>query len=389
MTTRQFSLRFVIFLTPILLYMSITMGLPLAVGEFRPLEWVTEAQESDEVLFARGYRDDFVPFKFLSVIRRQPELLILGSSRVMQFRAGMFERSSSELYNAGGAAANIYEARNFLYALPHEALPAVLILGIDQDWFNPQNSASVPRTQENPLGVRFEFSFNDILNYSRQLLLSIVRNPGYFDSLLVATFADSDARIRVGVKAVTEGIGFRSDGSIRYSTEVTEVLSTQTRLSDANLRLDTGGLRFEYASDYAREPLAVLHELLAYCTQNNIRVVAFLPPYAPSIYKRLAGEGNHRYLEKLTPVLRELFEQYDYPFADFADAGMLSPRGDDNFIDGFHGGERVYAALLLALYEQDSTVLSQFVDAENLELLLAQPGGHPLLLFDDDQVTAN
>ena len=62
-----------------------------------------------------------------------PEIVSLGSSRVMQFRDSHF---SGSFVNAGGAMNSIAEGRDFLeYIVDNDNLK-LLIIGVDFWWFN-------------------------------------------------------------------------------------------------------------------------------------------------------------------------------------------------------------------------------------------------------------
>src|ERR1700722_4483896 len=72
----------------------------------------------------------------------KPEILILGSSRVMQYRKEFFSRS---MLNAGGAMNSINEGFSFVTDSFNEVAPKVLIMGLDYWWFSANYKATSQR----------------------------------------------------------------------------------------------------------------------------------------------------------------------------------------------------------------------------------------------------
>jgi hypothetical protein len=64
-----------------------------------------------------------------------------------------------------------------------------------------------------------------------------------------------------------------------------------------------------------------------------------MPPYAPSINEFMALNGNYEYINQASIEISRLFIGLDYKYFDFT--SMESTR-DSQYIDGFHGDEKVY-----------------------------------------------
>ena len=79
-----------------------------------------------------GNRD--LAFKTISANLRQPHILAAGSSRVLQFRDQFFNRHPDEFYNVGAPAWALDQVEQLLHDLTYT--PRILILGLDQAWFN-------------------------------------------------------------------------------------------------------------------------------------------------------------------------------------------------------------------------------------------------------------
>ena len=55
---------------------------------------------------------------------------------------------------------------------------------------------------------------------------------------------------------------------------------------------------------------------MGFCRKNQIEVVAFIPPFAPSVIDKMEEGGNHTYLAKVAPSVQEIFDVYGYEFYD-------------------------------------------------------------------------
>ena len=102
-----------------------------------------------------------------------------------------------------------------------------------------------------------------------------------------------------------------------------------------------------------------------------------MPPYAPSVYERMAESGNYGYFDWIIPILTELCEPYGYEVYDFS---YMPDTLDEEYVDGYHGSDRVYARLALHLAEESET-LAGLIDTDYLNAALA-PSSSPLRLAE-------
>ena len=94
-------------------------------GEAMPLEWVARMQMGDApVLYRPRYGNRDLDFKTISANLRQPEIMTVGSSRVLQFRSQFFDQQPREFYNAGAPAWTLDQVVELLQRLDvHAARP--------------------------------------------------------------------------------------------------------------------------------------------------------------------------------------------------------------------------------------------------------------------------
>ena len=110
-------------------------GMAWHSGEALPIATVAEIQVQDNtVIFGSSQIESIMGYKLERYRRRLPSILILGSSRMMQARDRFFTKAPESVYNAAGPGWGLPTIIQFYERLPQP--PEIVILGIDQFWFN-------------------------------------------------------------------------------------------------------------------------------------------------------------------------------------------------------------------------------------------------------------
>lgn len=361
---KRFILKLSLFLLPFVTW----LGLPIAVlvrgGELTPVDTVIarQATHDETILFGPAYTNPDKIYKYRATRHRDPLLLALGSSRVMQLRADFFRRPE-DFFNAGGAVSHVRHFRRFLEALPESSRLQLVVIGLDAWLFNPNypnddGGAHLYAHEESALNTiqrKWRAIYDDVFS-SKKLRLSALASP---------TGA-------VGINAIVHGNGFRNDGSYRYGTRLDQPDSLDfwdPGFADTRERMRTGTRTMEPSADILPAALDEIRELLVYCRRRHIAVIALIPPYAPSIARDLRASPRWSYMTKLTAALRPIFDKEGGTLGDFTDVSALGT-ADDEFIDGLHGSEKTYARIMISISEA-SPVLMKWVDADALRSRLA------------------
>lgn len=282
----------------------------------------------------------------------------MGTSRTMQFRHYFFNPAFT-FYNAGGGISNIHE---FLYFLEQtQATPQVLIISLDQYFFNSVWVGT------NSVTCDYKYSCSPTT-----MLLSNMRS--IYGKLI-------DGRIRltqlrkssnIGLLAKCDGEGFRQDGSYFYNRIINNPsLSKDFQFQDTYLQIEEGSRRFVYNDSVCQYSVEILDCFLTYCYNHSIEVIAYLPPYAPAVWKKMIATGNYSYMTRIDRVIRPLFEKYKYTLYDFSD-GETFGSNNVEFIDGFHGSEKTYLRMMLEMIRKDSSISSYFKDTLVLKEIISE-----------------
>ncbi|MEG1069890.1 MAG: hypothetical protein RSE27_06765 [Ruthenibacterium sp.] len=354
-----------LFMTPIFLLCGVFYAGLLRSGELADSAALADAAASGEVaLFGLAYRDDTRAYKQRVAAQKGAEFLVLGTSRAMQFRGDFFKTDS--FYNAGGATAYLPQMLFFLQSLPKESLPKHLLLVLDQYFYNETWGNADNERDTAP----FVFQKADI-GYSFRRMLT-----GYPDSKYSLRQVLQTPPGVYGMSAAGKSAGFYADGSYTYGTALLHPeQALDYGFKNTLSRIDRGIDRFEYGDVVSAENVAATKELLQFCAENGIAVTAILPPYAPTVWQTMQASGHYGYIGGILPALTPLFAQYNFEVFDYSN---LPETNDAQYVDGFHGSDRVYAAVCLRL-AQDSTLLREFFDADALQTLFAS-AGNPLSL---------
>jgi hypothetical protein len=364
---RTFTLKAVAFSLPFLAVLGVPFLLLALSGELTGLNRALARQErAPGVLYGPAYSNPVKRYKLLAAQRRTPEIVALGSSRVMQFGASFF-RTPTHFYNAGGAMATVWDARRFLSALPPEQLPRLMILGVDQWFLNPRWSGGAdPGTGD---FAAQETTLNIVQRNWRRLLADL----RHYKIDLGRLFED---RRSIGMAAVMRGTGFRQDGSYSYG----DCISGPERcdhwdrgFADTFRRIELGVNRFEWGETLDEHALAELERLLDFAKAHQIKIVGFVPPFAPSVLDRMRASGHYGYFALMAARLVPAFGRRGFALLDLTDPAALSA-SDHEFIDGFHGSAKTYLRILLRLAEADADLRAEVRAPAQLEQRLASAG---------------
>lgn len=338
-TARRFLLRLALYALPFVIPFVLLTGFMLYTGEALPLEVAARMQMSDEpILYRPRYGNRDLEFKMLSANLRQPQVLMVGSSRVLQFRAQFFDKQPREFYNAGAPAWTLDEVRRLLDGLTFT--PRVVILGLDQPWFNDAYVADVLPESVN--------DFANVFMVNRSFLQDVIGGESFDLGAYLRRIEPGHGGLALGLRAIRDGHGFRNDGSEQYGDFlVAHWLYPENERQRHLDELRDGKEMYVYGNTVSQTRVAQLEEMLAWYQQQGIFVIGYLPSYMPTLYPQLIADGNHTYVQKLDGVLAPLFAQYGFAYFNFSDGAALGAT-DDDFFDGWHASERIN----LRLYEQ-------------------------------------
>tara|TARA_B110001450_G_scaffold242245_1_gene252374 strand:- start:2015 stop:3133 length:1119 start_codon:yes stop_codon:yes gene_type:complete len=348
------------FFIPLFSFLFLLMLLPLTLliksDEIINPDVLIKSQIKEKKLLGMAYTYPTGYIKLQNTLTKKPEVLALGSSRIMNFRSFFFN-AENDFYNAGGAVQSINGFNLFLNELSQ--YPKLIIINIDQFWFNPNFN--------DPTGLV------DLTNsYSSVDILMDSYKRVYFGLLSSKINLEkiNGSENNIGMNAIMYDEGFRDDGSYQYSRIISSPKEAADYLfSDTFDRIEKGNRRFEYGNIVSQKNIEELNKFLKICENKNIHVVAFLAPFAPSVWDKLVlNESNYEYIFKLDSKLSQVFKNYKHNFFNFEDISKIGVT-DLEVIDGVHVSDKASLKMIIEMCKTDSTLL-QYCDLEKMSELL-------------------
>lgn len=328
------------------------------LGELRCLDTKTLAHDQvvnkEDVLYGPAYTDCAQNLKMVGTLEAKADVVLIGTSRSLQVRKELFTAS---FYNAGAATSRAGDLHRFLAKIPKESQPKVFFVVLDQFLLNELTDEHVG-AEYRPLDDALS-SCTPKLGFlednwpkvwrdlaARKVPAGLILRPGRTD--------------RIGVRAKVLGSGYRRDGSFR--------IAGPESFDEVRDRMAKGLRRYEYAEDPSPAMVDEIDKFLAASKERGIKVVAILPPYAPTIYDEMEAQGHWHYVQKVQGALAPRFAAHGHSVWDYSDTRSIG-LDDKAFYDGFHGSERAYAAILADLGKKDPTIAA-ITDTATLETML-------------------
>lgn len=338
-------------------------------GELATIDDLVAFQQDRGAIVNPLYRS-LLHFKYESYRHRKPEVVIIGTSRAMQFRAYHFRRP---FYNLGGVDGTPEDFLRLYENLLQESPPKLAIITLDFWRYCARE------------GVTSTAAFNQTLLPS-DTPSSIVRLPldlmadGKLDAasylkVLKEGSPDLNGLRFIGIPATLQRHGFARDGS-RYTFmvpnhETGAPLAARWSETMERIASSTSNFRRNCSFDRGRVD-RLLFDFVDRLRSHGTQVVLIFAPMPEVVLKAMAEYGSaYDYVDELR---RYVIDHAAVPVFDYHRGSSVgSP--DCEFRDGFHGGEVTYMRMLLDATAQPGNPLADYVNLPFLEqAVAAHPG---------------
>ncbi len=338
-------------------------GSALLVGEAIPPGLVLRMPSSTPGFYEPLWsRTQEINYKLQGALQRRPEVLLVGSSRGLYVRSGMFTGQPDAFFNAAFSAATIYELRQFVDALAaNDALPPVLLLQLDLPDFNADKQEW--RTGFNlPLVVSsWDMNIDQLIGGVRTIGQRWVTEHSQTLDIIQQNFGA--AWPHYGLTIWQHNVSFFIDGS-RYNALLTPENITKG-IDSHRQELAERSSRYEAGMAVDEDSIAHVEHILQLAADQGIQVIGYLPPYQAFIYTELSTAADFAYVPLVQARLADVFAQYEFAFYDFSDLNVIGG-SDEEMYDGWHGGEQLQMRIVLTLAESEPDLLQGYVDVPQL-----------------------
>jgi hypothetical protein len=308
------------------------------VGEL-DLDSVIDRQRAappGSILFSSAVNQQAFAYKTKLYDRIAPDVVAVGSSRAMQVRSQFFK---GRFVNVGGASNNVAELEKVADHIAAGHRPGLVVLFVDQWWLNRRYPEASAPAQTPPFP---RIVSADLLTQAAHALLR--------GNWIAQSFRSPN----LGIYALVSNEGFSSDGSFYYLGTTTGMHAFQgARFSDTFARIAGDRDRMQKASEPDPVLVGRVCRTIGVFKRSAGHVVLVMPPFAGAVWNQMK-KGGYEYMEKGAAELRRCSP--DTPLFDFTSPQTIDGASDCEFVDGFHGGDVVYARMLRAIAGRDPAV---------------------------------
>jgi hypothetical protein len=307
----------------------------------------------------------------------------MGNSRVMQFRSEFF-RPEVTFFNAGGIITRIQDFRAMLERLPPEAQPRFLIIDTETSFFHPNSDRITDRDPMYQLLQRQMEGYTPAVDIYRANWGNVWVDTFQGKIEVSRVASGRGLTTRIGLQALCKEQGFRRDGSYQHGgieNEIENPRHRDYRFADTLRIVRHGEGRFAWGAAVSERAMRELDLLLEYCQAHGIHLIGFMPPHAHAVWEAMQSLGDkYAYMETVKALLQERFVARGFELFDFSDFATLGAP-DREAIDGYHGSERTYLRLTIAMIEGGSR-LREVTDLPQLRAALASANTISRLRFE-------
>jgi len=306
---------------------------------------------TEDYIFGLAYSEPKEYYKINYLKEFNPDLIALGSSRVMQIRRAWFF-GNYKFYNAGGTIDYIINLKEFLERLPDKSNLKMILLGLDPWWFNKKYDDLSQRTSR---AAQYDNFSSKSMFINLRLFLKIFND--YNDGKInFERIIDKKSNF-IGISAIVNKSGYRNDGSYTYGilndNMNDPVINHDYHFTNTFNRIKTGTQKFETCDSINFRAVVELNNFLSECKKKNIYVIGYMAPLANSVYSRLDSlRTKYRYLFSLEEAITPVFSQHGFSYNSYLNPEKLN-LDDSDFIDGFHTNAFSDLHILLKIAEWD------------------------------------
>jgi hypothetical protein len=343
------------------------------VGETMSFDEIVARQQAEHAIYGPAYSGVDFRYRLALIKNRRPDILIVGASRVMEYREEAFR---SSFVNAGGAMNHMNEGLLFLKEAFKVHRPKVLIIGLESSWFIDEFAA--PTVFDSHAADETSLTRDKLLDPLAQILKRKIRLR---DFLKVISGHPVETKVfantHYGLAAMADVRGSLPDGSALYTSVIGGIETPEAAgLLDIREHIRRGVKRYEWAAHTSRARWKIFEEIVALCKENHVKLVTFLNPYAPSARAAMAAmKPRYDYIDELNAALSA---RTDFEYYDFRDPKAIGS-SECEFLDGHHPGNVACFRILSEIVRRNpSSALASEVREGFLRREIANYAGHAL-----------
>ncbi len=379
---KQFILKFLLSMIPFAILVMVFEGTWIYNKELVSIDKVLKKQmasKSETYYLRKDFSSNDNAYKLKAIGLIKPEILVIGTSRVMEFRRFMFTPFHEKFYTAGGAVHNIYDVSVFIDKMIAGEIqkPKLLFIGLDP-WLLQQTEEEQKSwilTNQLQDDVTTMSGHHNAFKYTFKNMLFNQEFPSF-----------REGKKGFGAYGKT-GFGYRKDGSVHYNMFIEEYLKNPIYVDREDPpiinRIVNETHQFTLPINFSGKKEALLLETVKRAEANDMEVILFFPPFSDRCYEALDNSMSHQSWWKYYTSLPSKFRQNGIDVIAYLNPGQVN-LNDNYMIDGYHPSEVFVAHLFLKYIKENhhhSDVLRQ-VDTTRLYEMLHSNQVIPISFMD-------
>ncbi len=347
----------------LLLFIVLMEMILFRLGESGNVSNILEVQQRKEVLFGRKYSSLEFEYKVEGARFFRPEILILGTSRIMQIGQHLF--LGKNFYNSGisaSASRGIDGMILLLNSIPKDAMPDQIIVGLDPWLFNPNYPENKHRESlKNKIKIKIKallsnkFITSTRLFRARQVIYSlfIKEEKDWFQFVIEKLDYKG-----FGLNAKKFNSGFRVDGSYQYPKGHGDEWKDDS-IDNYIEFLKNDNYRFPIATNVDQISIERLIFFLDLAEKNKIKVIGLLPPFSPNFNAALISmKATAAFYRKYQAEVNFIFKSRGltcYNFCDINKKGLLE-KYKNSFSDRMHPKADLMAEIMTSVIGKENII---------------------------------
>jgi len=301
--------------------------------------------EGNNVTNIRSYNDRIFQKYLIENISESPEIIVLGSPRVMMINNCYFGNYTFFNHSLNGATIEDIVTLIMLYD-KRDMLPTNIIIGIEPWMLNKNNGQNRWKylAQEyndglKKLNIETVSIDTSYLQKKNNKLLS----PSYFFASL-----KKEPKLQKGMSTTKRKFNTKTtklrDGSIAYGKIYREA-SDGSIEKNANKFLTRKKYGFEGNKDFYQKNMDDFDVLIDYLVSKNISITFFFTPYHPKAYEFFSKKRKYRNFTEVEKYFKAIAKGKNIQSVGSYNPIMLN-MDSSYFFDGQHGNEKCFNDLV-------------------------------------------
>jgi hypothetical protein len=322
-------------------------------GELSSASSVAKWLVRNDGIYGTALHNNLREISFALYEESKPETLVMSSSRGVDFRREFFRGSFG---CACSIMSNIEEGQQFADHI--SSFPKVVIFGLDYWWFSKTDDHdTVPWKGLGTQPAMNRPAIESVYQWLGERKVSLADFTAVMAGLRQRSPLSSEPKL--GIQAIVNANGTRNDGTWSPLGTASAAIRTPDYAPMDALVVTPSLILKEKAGRYSPDQqlddnrIEQLRKLVRTFESRGSKAVLMLLPIVPTIVDEMKANGRYKFIDELRERLASLGVEYYDAFDPRKFGGSTC-----EFKDPHHGGNALFAKMLIAAAKADSIIAS-------------------------------